>query len=231
MKDGKPFLSSTVRQKWAADPIRGVEWKDILQRLDTRLDASPLAAPCPEGSAPLEVPDASATWDNEPNTMAKLLEECKPDEVVTVQGNASKSLIIIVGKQTDGTYGADAKVYLGAMAGIEVSNSDFFIGNGAGKMPPPKSQMAQGCNNTNSVICEWQTDKDMVVLEIENEGGRATDTPLEEIYTILKTMEANGIVDCNLLSHSCTRSTSALTEGNDRFAIEPSSEDAPRFKW
>ncbi len=82
----------------------------------------------------------------------------------------------------------------------------------------------------------WESDEEMVVMEVVPEGRRsAEDTPSSNWRPLLGEMESDGIVSYTINSHVCERTGGIEGAGGDadtHFTIRPRSDVAPLiFSW
>ena len=175
--DGALCLPRNIRAEFLTDPVRGPEWKKILQEFDrtfgTEVAAGDAGAggnsgSCDAGPAPTAV-DWATAFSNEPREK----EEFHRVFGDKVQGKFSwcpelTAYIIDAGDTQNPEHPKKLRLYVEAMESYTINTEEAFLTYGAGGWlleQRADTFLSENPNGHKGVICAFRSDSDPVVLE------------------------------------------------------------------
>ncbi|CAK8986598.1 Uncharacterized protein SCF082_LOCUS619 [Durusdinium trenchii] len=234
MVDGTLCLPRNIRSEFLSDPIRGPEWRKILQEFDRCFGTS---APVPAGPS---VTEAGGAGSGEPEPAPqnatpgfdwetafdepRAAEQWHTKYDGLIQGKFSwcpelTAYIVGDGQSSESDAPPKFKLFIEAHEAYTLPADEAFLTYGAGTWlldSKAESFLSENSEHGHKAVeCKFQSDLVPVVLE---EGGH--DGDLKTLRGVIQQCEAAGMVDFELGGHSFSR-PAAVVQGKsgDQFDV------------
>lgn len=207
--DDTLVLPQDLRARFLVDPLRGMEWRKLLETFDRTYGVGVCQAPRVEETLEATVQPSSFDWatvfPTDPVT-EQTFKEMYPVTLATMDLQGSKGHLTVV------TEGSENRLFLIAKDDLNLDQESWLLGHGAGSWLQDSKAVEHASNNPGkSHIASWHDDAVAVVMEQTSADG-----PLQTLRAALQALEKNGVVSYEVAGHTISRPSDVLEGGTDR---------------